>query len=118
MMEIPLPWWFVVLYLLVFYCIPIFLSGLGIYYLVKGNFNKIILIVSSFVFLIPIVLIVAINFSSSHKIIEYISKYLYLELSAFFNSELLIMNLTLKAIIYLSSFAIVNSIYLLYRRVT
>lgn len=115
-MEIRFPWWFVVL-MLVLYCIPIFLSGLGIYYLFKGIFTKTILIVSSFVFFIPIVLIVAINFSDPSKMLEYLSDYFYKSL-VFFSDSSLLMNLLIRMIIYLSSFAIVNSIYLLYKKLS
>jgi hypothetical protein len=118
MFEISLHWWVIVLILLA-YCIPLILSGLGIYYLVKGNFNKSVLIVSSFVFLIPIVFIIANNLSNQPKMFEDISRYFFdlLRFLNFSNLDLLITGLLWRAIVYLSSFAVVNSVYILFRKI-
>ncbi len=115
--DLPISGWFYVLILLLF-SIPLILSGLGIYYLVKGNYTKNILIVSSFIFLTPIIFIIVNNFPNLEEMTKYLSEYIYKYLKFLSNPEFLMMNLFSYAVIYLSSFAIINSIHLLYKRIS
>lgn len=118
-MEINLPLWLIIL-IMILYSIPFCLSGLGIYYLVIGKYNKTVLIASSLVFLIPIIFIAGSNFANPLGMFEEISKYFFY-LSGFddFSSlNSLIDSLMWRVMVYLSIFAIVNSVYLLFKMIT
>jgi hypothetical protein len=94
MMEIHFPWWFVVL-MLILYSIPLFLSGLGIYYLVSNRFEKIALIISTLIFLA----LITPKSLNPHHWSEFIK----------INSDLI--GLIVLTLSYFTIFSVVNFIY-------